>query len=90
MFALGVKTPKPGDITICCTRIQTFPHFSGHASIVCTEGGNDEGNEMVLFALMKWSKNEDTFWGLCLDEDNQDELTQERITKWVEKIKEEF
>ena len=31
-----------------------------------------------------------TFYGLCLDEDNQDELTEERITNWVSKIKNEF
>ena len=34
--------------------------------------------------------DKDTFYGLCIDEDNQDELTQERVSKWVEKIKEEF
>ena len=33
---------------------------------------------------------EDMFYGLCLDEDNQDELTQERLEKWVGDIKEEF
>ena len=34
--------------------------------------------------------NEDTFYGLCLDEDNQDELSQERLQKWVEQLKEEY
>ena len=34
--------------------------------------------------------NDDRFWGLCLDEDNQPELTQERLQKWVGDIKEEF
>ena len=28
-------------------------------------------------------KDENTFYGLCLDEDNQDDLTEERIEKWV-------
>jgi flavodoxin I len=28
-----------------------------------------------------------TFMGLCIDEDNQDELTEERVQRWVEQIK---
>ena len=31
-----------------------------------------------------------TFYGLCLDEDNQPELTQERLKKWVEQLKKEY
>ncbi len=34
--------------------------------------------------------NEDIFYGLCLDEDNQQELTQTRLEKWVEQLKLEF
>ena len=34
--------------------------------------------------------NDDRFWGLCLDEDNQPDLTQERLQKWVGDIKKEF
>tara|TARA_Y100000361_G_scaffold114535_1_gene105038 strand:- start:1607 stop:2110 length:504 start_codon:yes stop_codon:yes gene_type:complete len=34
--------------------------------------------------------NEDMFYGLCLDEDNQQELTQTRLEKWVEQLKLEF
>ena len=30
--------------------------------------------------------NEACFYGLCLDEDNQGELTQDRLKNWVEKI----
>jgi flavodoxin I len=30
------------------------------------------------------------FMGLAIDEDNQDELTEERVTKWVNQIKGEF
>jgi len=33
---------------------------------------------------------EDNFFGLALDEDNQEELTEERLTKWLELIKKEF
>ncbi|MGB0403932.1 MAG: flavodoxin [Salibacteraceae bacterium] len=32
----------------------------------------------------------DTFIGLCLDEDNQDELTEERVDAWVDQLKKEF
>ena len=34
--------------------------------------------------------NDHCFYGLCLDEDNQDELTQERLDNWIEKISKEF
>lgn len=34
--------------------------------------------------------DEDTFYGLCLDEDNQDELTEERLDNWIKKISKEF
>lgn len=30
------------------------------------------------------------FMGLAIDEDNQDEMTEERVTQWVEQIKGEF
>ena len=30
------------------------------------------------------------FYGLCLDEDTQDELTEGRLAKWVEQLKEEY
>jgi flavodoxin I len=35
-------------------------------------------------------KDENTFWGLCLDEDNQDELTSERLENWYKQIKSEL
>ncbi len=34
--------------------------------------------------------NEDTFYGLCLDEDNQDEMTADRISNWIENVKKEI
>ena len=34
--------------------------------------------------------DENTFIGLCLDDDNQDELTEERVDVWVRQIIEEF
>ena len=33
---------------------------------------------------------DDVFYGLCIDEDNQAELTQDRLSKWVEQIKLEY
>ena len=32
----------------------------------------------------------DVFVGLCLDTDNQDDLTEERISKWTSQIIDEF
>ena len=34
--------------------------------------------------------DDNTFYGLCLDEDNQDDLTQDRLVNWVDKLKEEY
>ena len=34
--------------------------------------------------------DDNTFYGLCLDEDNQGELTQERLENWINQIKKEF
>ncbi len=31
-----------------------------------------------------------TFYGLCIDQDNQEELTEDRVNKWVEKVKKEL
>ena len=33
---------------------------------------------------------DDVFYGLCIDEDNQGELTQDRLKKWVEQLKLEY
>lgn len=46
-----------------------------------TEGYDYEDSEAV---------NEKGFVGLALDEDNQDDLTEERIQKWIEIIKPHF
>ena len=65
------------------------------AEVVLKNGGkvigyteNDDSYE--LDETPKSLVNEDTFYGLCLDEDNQDELSQERLQKWVEQLKEEY
>ena len=58
------------------------------AKVVIENGGkivgytkNDESYDLDTVPLSL--KNDDTFYGLCLDEDNQDELTEERIENWI-------
>ena len=49
--------------------------------------GHTEKDDSFDFETSKALKNENTFWGLCLDEDNQDELTEERLENWFNKLK---
>ena len=49
--------------------------------------GFTEKNDSFEFETSKALKNEDIFWGLCLDEDNQPELTEDRLEKWYEQLK---
>ncbi len=65
------------------------------AQVVLKNGGkvigyteNDDSYE--LDESPKSLVGEDTFYGLCIDEDNQDELTEERTKEWVKQLKEEF
>ena len=65
--------------------------------IVLANGGKLVGytanDETYDFGWMKPSKafvDKDTFYGLCIDEDNQGELTQDRLKKWVEQLKLEY
>ena len=62
------------------------------AEIVEKNGGKviglTEKDDSFEFESSKALKDENTFWGLCLDEDNQDELTAERLENWFEKLKE--
>ena len=65
------------------------------AEVVIKNGGkvigytkNDDTYE--LEEKPKSLVDDDTFYGLCLDEDNQPELTQERLEKWITQIKDEF
>ena len=64
------------------------------AEVVEKNGGKIIGNtvkdDSFDFETSKALKDENTFWGLCLDEDNQDELTEERLKNWVKQLKEEF
>ena len=52
--------------------------------------GHTEKDDSFDFETSKALKNENKFWGLCLDEDNQDELTEERLENWFNKLKKEI
>ena len=52
--------------------------------------GHTEKDDSFDFETSKALKNENTFWGLCLDEDNQDELREERLKNWFNKLKKEI
>ena len=55
-----------------------------------TIGWTDIDDSYDLEEEPKSMYNESCFYGLCLDEDNQDELTEERLDNWIEKISKEF
>jgi flavodoxin I len=42
------------------------------------------------FEASKALVDENTFIGLCIDEDRQPELTEERVSKWVNQINDEM
>jgi len=52
--------------------------------------GYTEKDETYDFDTSLALVDENTFYGLALDEDNQQELTEERLQKWVLQIKKEF
>ena len=65
------------------------------AEVVLENGGKvigytEKDNSYALEETPKSLVDDNTFYGLCLDEDNQGELTQERLQKWVGDIKDKF
>ena len=63
------------------------------AKEVLANGGTIIGNwpnEGYEFIESKASINENTLYGLALDEDNQDEYTYDRVKDWAKQIKEEY
>lgn len=61
--------------------------------IVEAKGGTIIGywpTEGYEFEASKALVDDDNFVGLCIDEDRQPELTEERVTKWVNQIHEEM
>lgn len=61
------------------------------AEVVIANGGNIIGKWPTKGYDYTESKakieNEDLFYGLAIDEDNQPELTQERLLKWLTILK---
>ena len=63
------------------------------AKVVLENGGEIFGywpNNGYEFNESLGLKDDDTFYGLVIDEDNQQELTEERIKSWVQQIKSEL
>jgi flavodoxin I len=65
------------------------------AKVVLDNGGKvigytDKDESYDFDTTPKSIIKDDVFYGLCIDEDNQGELTQERLSKWVEQIKLEY
>jgi flavodoxin I len=63
------------------------------AKVVIENGGRVIGNwttDNYSFAESKALINKDYFYGLPLDQDNEDELTLGRLEKWVEQLKNEI
>ena len=63
------------------------------AEVIIENGGEIIGNWPVdgyQFDKSKALVNEKYFYGLAIDEDNEDELTDDRFTKWVSLLKDEI
>ena len=65
------------------------------AEVIIENGGKvigytEKDDSYDLDETPKSLVDDDTFYGLCLDEDNQGELTQERLKNWIEQLKKEF
>ena len=65
------------------------------AEVVMENGGKvigytERDDSYDLDETPKSLVDDNTFYGLCLDEDNQGELTQERLKNWINQIKKEF
>ena len=59
---------------------------NGGKVIGYTEKDDSYDFETIPKALL----DENTFYGLCIDQDNQEELTESRVSNWVEKVKKEL
>lgn len=63
------------------------------ADVVANNGGSIFGKwpvEGYTFSKSKALVDDKTFWGLAIDEDNQPELTDERIEHWISLLKNEL
>ena len=68
-----------------CLNISTLSQHNGGKIIGnwSTDNYEFEASKAVMNTL-------NTFYGLCLDEDNQPELTEDRLKKWYEQLKKEL
>lgn len=75
----------------------------GYSSYFCDAVGmyadiiEEQGGELIGFTSVEGyehdfskAQREDQFVGLCLDVDNEDELTEERVSKWLTDILKSF
>ena len=65
------------------------------AEVIMENGGKvigytEKDDSYDLDETPKSLVDDNTFYGLCLDEDNQDELTEERLENWFNKLKKEI
>jgi len=65
------------------------------AEVIIKNGGKvigytEKDDSYDLDETPKSLVDDNTFYGLCLDEDNQNELTQGRLSEWIANIKKEF
>ena len=63
------------------------------AEVIIENGGTIIGNwstEGYDYEESKGEINKEMFYGLALDEDNQDELSEERISQWIVQLKKEL
>ena len=63
------------------------------AEVIIKNGGKVIGNwprEGYDYVGSKAVLNENLFYGLPIDEDNEDDLTQERCEAWIEQLKKEI
>jgi len=63
------------------------------AEVIIENGGTIIGNwstEGYDYEESKALLDDDTFYGLAIDEDNQDEMTHERIELWIKQLEKEL
>ena len=98
-FALPLALPNFSLPAIGCAGIKFCDCGSFVFSLVMLEekvsslGGKTVGYTSTAgydFDESKAVRNDNQFCGLAIDEDNQSDLTEERVMAWVEQLKKEF
>ena len=65
------------------------------AKVIMENGGKvigytEKDSSYDFETIPKALADDNTFYGLCIDQDNQEELTEDRVTNWVKKVKKEL